>query len=466
MGLALQEADEETQKEEGEGYRPASSLRHEAQLLVRLAVPVAIARVSMLAMGLVDTFMVGKLGKIQLAAVALADACFFTLIVMAIGLIQSLDPLVSQAHGAGDPKRCTAAHHAGIRIAMALALPLALAVLSLQPLLSVLGGQNPDVVRSAALYLAPVALGVPAQLFYVAHVSFVQGLGDTRPAMIVAIVANVLNVFLDYALIFGHWGFPALGVAGAGAASAGSRWFMCFLLWAWVRRHPRYARYQGRPGVPWPLINKALRLGTPIGLAHGAEVGAFSLASVFMGWLSVEALAAHQITIKMAATSFMLAVALGIATSIRVGNGIGAGRPQDAQRSAWVGVVLGLCVMALTGLAFLLGGAAITGAFTDDAGVIAVGAGLFAVAAAFQLSDGVQAVAAGALRGAGNTLEAMAAQIFAHWAIGIPVGYLLAFRFGWGPTGVWWALALGLTAAAGLLLWRMRKIHGVVALED
>ncbi|MGE0711578.1 MAG: MATE family efflux transporter [Planctomycetota bacterium] len=440
---------------------------HEARLLVRLAVPVAVARVGMLTMGLVDTWMVGKLGAVELASVALADACFFTLLVVVVGTVRALDPLVSQAHGAGNAERCAAAWRGGLRLGFALSIPLTLAVLAIPALLATsLFAQDARVVESAGRYLGPIALGVLPQIFFAGHASFVQGLGDTRPPMIATLLANLLNVVLDYGLIFGHWGLPALGVSGAGIASTCSRWFMCLLLWAWILRSERYAPYRVRVAVPARLLWQALRLGVPIGLAHAAEVGAFSLASIFMGWLSVAALAAHQIAIKMAATTFMLAVALGIATGIRVGNEIGAGHPWIARRAAFVAVGLVLLVMGVCGLGFVRFGGWIVSGFTQDPAVIAIGTSLLGVAAAFQLSDGVQAVASGAVRGAGDTLYPLTVQIVAHWGVAIPLAWVFAFRLGWGPVGVWVALALGLTVAAALLLWPLRKLDRVEAIAS
>ncbi|MBL4849442.1 MAG: MATE family efflux transporter [Planctomycetes bacterium] len=434
-------------------------------LLLLLAGPVAIARVSNLTMGLVDTWMVGRLGAAELAGVALADACFFTFMVFTVGIVRALDPLISQAHGAGDPKRCAASWRGGLRLGLLLSAPLmALLLFGMGPILAALG-QDPLVVKHAQAYLVPIAFGVPAQLLYVANACLIQSLGDTRPPMVIALFANLLNVFLDYALIFGNFGFPELGVVGSGIASAACRWFMCLLLFAWILFGSRYAPYRVRVPVPSRLYAQFLRLGVPIGLSHAFEVGAFALASIFLGWISREALAAHQIAIKMSATAFMVAVAIGVATSIRVGNGIGAGQPEGAQRSAWAGVGIGLVVMAFSGIWFWQGGRWIVSSFTADPEVIAIGAGLMAVAAAFQLTDGIQAIASGALRGAGDTLMPMTAQILAHWGIGIPCAYYFTFTLGWGPVGVWWGLALGLTLAAAFLLIPMARIRSRAAIK-
>jgi len=441
-------------------YRVAKSRLGEVELLVRLAVPVTVAQVGMLGMGLVDTWMVGQLGPTELAAVALGDACFFTLLVVAMGLVSAVEPLISQAHGARDPVACASAWRAGLRVAIALTLPLAALVFALEPLLAQ-AGLDERLVAIVGEYLAARSLGIAPWLFYRVDRGLLNSLGRTRPAMVVVLAANLVNVVFDWMFIFGNWGAPALGVAGSGLTTTISSWFLFLALHYWVRRVPDYAVYvTGSAAIPPGLIGKLVRLGLPIGLGHGVEVGAFAACSIFMGWLGVVQLASHQIALKMASTSFMVAVALGVAASIRVGNGIGAGRPQDAQRSAWMAFLIGLACMSLTGAAFLLGGETIAGSFSDDPGVIEVGGALLAIAAAFQLSDGTQAICAGALRGAGDTVRPLLAQLFAHWGIGIPLGYVLAFRLDFGPEGVWWALALGLTVAAGILLIRLRSIRG------
>ncbi len=453
--------------------RPAADARPnstELRALVRLAIPVAITQLGFLTMGLVDTWMVGRLGPAELGAVALADSILFTLLVLAMGVVGALDPLISQAHVAVDPARCAAAWRAGLRLSVALSVPLVAGVLALGPALERFGGQDPEVVRAAVDYLIPRCLGVLPSLWFMANRCLLNGVGSTRPAMVVTLLANLVNGALDWALIFGHWGLPALGVAGSGLATAGSSWFMCLGLLAWIRWHPAYAPYRAPAPPSRALVGRALRIGLPIGLAQTVEVGAFSVCAIFMGWLSVTALAAHVIALKMASTSFMVAVALGIATSIRVGNLVGARRPLEAQRAAWTGLVAGLVCMSVSAAVFVAAGTPIVAAFTEDAAVIALGAQLMLIAAAFQLVDGAQAIASGALRGAGDTLRPLLAQAAAHWGVAIPLGAGLAFGYGLSPEAgaraIWWGLALGLAVAAAQLTLRVRHIHRTRPLEE
>lgn len=441
-------------------HEATSDARSEARVILRLAAPVAVAQVGQLSMGLVDTWFVGQLGPTELAAVALGDALYFSFAVLAMGIIQALDPLVSQAFGARDAARCATAWRAGLRLSLLLTLPLCAVLVAIPWALRALGSQDPGVVQALESYTDMRAIGVLPWLLYTADRCLLHGLGATRPAMVVTLLANVLNVVLDYAFIFGHLGAPALGVAGAGLTTSACRWFMWGALTWWLRSQAAYRPYcTASGGSGWTLVGRAFRLGLPLGLAHSAEVGAFAAASFFMGWLGVVPLAAHQVAIKMAATSFMVAVAIGTATGIRVGQAIGARAPEAVGRAGWVGLGLGLVCMGSAGVVYLTAGRHIAAFFSDDPAVVAMATGLLAVAAAFQLSDGAQAIAAGALRGAGDTLWPLVINIAAHWGLALPLGYLLGFRLGLGPVGIWWALMAGLTATALLLVLRFRHVQ-------
>jgi MATE family multidrug resistance protein len=439
----------------------------EARSILRLSGPVVVAQVGLLGMGLVDTMMVGALGDpAALAAVALADACFFTVIVVALGLIQALDPLISQAHGAGQVERCAAAWRAGLRLALYATLPITLVMWATVPLLRATSDLDPTVLHLTGAYLASRLLGVLPWLLYSADRHLLNGLGNTVPTMVVTLAANVFNAALDYALIFGAWGAPALGVIGAGLATAACSWFMYLTLALWLRRHPVYAAYRTPGPIPVGLLPLVLRLGLPLGLTHALEVGAFAAASVLIGHISVVALAGHQVAIKMASTTFMVAVAFGVATSVRVGQQTGAGDPRGAARSGWTGLALGAGWMAIAGVGFLLFRTEIVSLFTTDPGVVSAGASLLVVAAAFQVVDGTQAVASGALRGLGDTRFPMFANLGAYWVIALPLGAVLGFPLGYGAEGVWWALAVGLLVAAVVLVGRFHAMQGARPIEQ
>lgn len=443
------------------------SFRDEGQRILRLSAPVVVAQVGLMGMGLVDTWFVGKLDDpAALAAVALADACFFTLIVVALGLIQALDPLIAQAHGAGQVDRCAAAWRAGVRLALLLTLPVSLAVLATVPLLERWTDLDPGVLRLSWAYLAARLPGVLPWLLYSSDRHLLHGLGATVPTMVVTLLANVFNGFLDYGLIFGAWGLPALGVVGSGLATTGCSWFMYLALAEWMRRQPRYAIYRTPGPIPAGLLPLVVRIGLPLGLTHALEVGAFAAASLLVGKLGVVALAGHQVAIKVASTSFMVALALGVGTSVRVGHLTGAGDPRGATRAGWTGLGLGAVWMGGAGLVFLLFRVEIVSSFTSDPAVVAAGASLLLIAAAFQVFDGTQAVAGGALRGLGDTRFPMLANLGAYWVIALPLGGVLGFSLGLGAEGVWWSLAVGLLVAAVVLVLRFRSMQGVGVIEQ
>lgn len=241
---------------------------------------------------------------------------------------------------------------------------------------------------------------------------------------------------------------------------------MYLALAGWMRRQPAYAAYRAPGPIPRGLLPLVVRIGLPLGLTHALEVGAFAFASILVGKLGVVALAGHQVAIKMASTSFMVAVALGVATSIRVGQRTGAGDPVGAARSGWVGLALGVLWMGTAGVVFLLFRVEIVSAFTSDPAVVAAGASLLVIAAAFQVFDGTQAVAGGALRGLGDTRFPMLANLGAYWVIALPLGGVLGFQLGLGAEGVWWSLAVGLLVAAAVLVLRFRAMQGAGAIEQ
>jgi MATE family multidrug resistance protein len=434
----------------------------ELRVLARLAAPVALAQVGFMTMGLVDMWFVGKLGAVELAAVALADALFFTFLVVALGMIRGLEPLASQAHGAGNPQRVAVCWRAGRLLGILLTPPLVVIVLAFEPALNLWAQHDPtldrELVTATLDYLFPRMLGILPGLWFNADRSLLYALGSARPAMVVMILANVVNAFLDWVFIFGKLGMPALGVAGSALTTSCSRWFMWGMLAWWISR-PHLAPYRDAGGLSrrGPL-RELFRLGLPNGLAAGLEVSAFAGASVLMTTLGVISLASHQVAIKMASTSFMIALAIGTATSIRVGQAIGARDTDGASRSGWVGIGAGTACMGLAGLAFLLWGEAIVGTFANDPAVIELGASLLVIAAAFQISDGAQAIAAGAIRGCGDTTSPFLAGLVAYWGVGLPVGAYLVTQRGAGPHAVWWSLASGLTLAAVILVARFRVV--------
>ncbi len=442
----------------------------ETRALVRLALPVAAAQLGWMTIGLVDIWMVGRLGAEALAAVSLGDLWIVGTAVIATGVIMGIDPIVSQAHGARLPEAMGRALQQGIALAVLLAVPLSLAWWQTGPVLGLLG-QDPELSSVASDYVRAQTFCLAPFFIYIALRQYLQGRGMMLPPLVIVLVANVVNAVLNAALIFGFGPIPALGVRGAGIASGMTRVFMMLalagvVLWGGLHRDA-WTPWSLRALHPRELL-RVLRYGIPVGTQIGLEVWAFTLCSVFAGWIGAAALAAHTIVLKVSAFSFMTAHGIGVASATRVGNLLGAGEHARAQRTSWIGIALGAGTMALFGLLFVAFRDSITGVFVGGEAltVIALGAGIFPIAAAFQIFDGTQVVAAGVLRGMGTTRPAAAINFVGYYLFALPVGAWLTFEelpfglrgLGLGLPGLWVGLALGLGSVALLLLaWVWRR---------
>jgi MATE family multidrug resistance protein len=416
-------------------------------------------------MGLVDTAVVGRAGAEPLAGTGLGNVLFFAVSVLGMGLMMGLDPLVSQAVGAGDARRARHLLWQGAWLALgvgtALAVPLAFA-----PLLLVPGGIEPGVAAQASGYLRARLPGLPAMLFFFGARAYLQALGRPRAVLASAVLANVANLLLDLMLVFGGDSYPewtgplrlvpAMGATGSGIATTLATGLQAaHLAWA-VRAVEPGGTFSRRP-APGEL-RAAVRVGLPVGLHMGAEVGVFALVGFLAGRLGTVQLAAHQIAIALASFSFNAAVGIGNAGSVRVGWAVGARDTAAARRSGLTAFGAGAGFMAAWGLAFLLFPGAFARLMSDDPALVAAATPLLAVAGVFQVSDGAQAVGAGVLRGAGDTRFTFAANMIGHWGLGLPAALLLGFGLGLGVTGLWWGLCAGLTAVAVALFLRFQAL--------
>lgn len=442
----------------------AQPLGAELRALFRLAVPLAVAQGGQALMGVVDTAVMGRAGAVPLAGTGLGNMLFFAVAVLGMGIMHGFDPLVSQAVGAGDTARArrllwqAAWLSAGLTVA--LAVPLALVPAALEPL-----GIDPEVARVAGRYLWWRLPGLPFLFFYFGARAYLQALGHARPMVIATVAANLLNVPADLVLVFGGASLPAaagplrmvpaLGASGAAIATTLVTALQAVLLARAVR-----ARGAPRPRrVPDAReLRAAVRVGLPVGLHMAAEVGIFALVTLLAGRLGADALGAHQLAISIASLTFTVAVGLGNAGSVRVGLAVGARARAGARRAGLAAFAGGAAVMCVPALAFTLAPGLIARLMTDDAGVLATAVPLLRVAAIFQISDGLQAVGAGVLRGAGETRFTFAANMVGHWAIGLPASLLLGFTLGGGVVGLWGGFCFGLTAVGASLLWRFLRV--------
>jgi MATE family multidrug resistance protein len=431
--------------------------------MLALAAPVIIAELGWVTMGIVDTLMVGPLGADAIGAVGLASALFIAVGVFAMGLLLGLDPLVAQAFGARRIDECHRWLVAGVWLAILATPPAVGGVYLLNAVLPLLG-LPPAVVTLARPYLAVVGWSLPPLLLYVAFRRYLQAMHIVRPVTYTLIAANIVNAIANWVLIHGYYGAPELGVTGAAYATLASRSVMALALLAVIVRRERHTQPR-LSDTPLALKIKRVRqlvvLGLPAGGQMLLEVGVFAAATALAGGVSSTALAAHQIAIHMAAFTFMIPYGLSSAAAVRVGHAIGRRDPRGAMTAGWTAIALGVSFMAAAAVVFLTMPGALIRAFTDDPGVVALGVRLLFVAAVFQLFDGLQGVTTGALRGLADTRTALFWNLGGHWGVGLPLGYLLCFRWGYGVVGLWWGLSVGLMICGISLVvaWRRKGIR-------
>ncbi len=447
----------------------------ELRALARLSLPISLAQLGLVLMGLVDTAIIGHVSVEDLAATAIGRSIMFGIMSVGMGIGFALDPLASQAVGAGKPERARQALRAGLQAAALVTLPTILLAFAVTLLLGPLG-VDPVILPRVHAFLLGNAPGVFGYFAYLAGKSFLQAHGATRPALVASLVANIVNAVVCSLLVRGDdalraLGLPALGLPRLGALGAGLASSLGSLLLAGVVLQ---AARSFRPAAPLspdlppsalatadpdPItLLKVLRLGLPVGLQLLAEIGVFSLVALLAGRLGSTVLSAHQVAVGLASFAFMGALGVGGATAVRVGHAIGAGR--SPRQSGLVGLALGAGVMSVSAAVFALIPRPLIAIFTTDTEVIEVGARLLRIAALFALFDGIQAVASGALRGAGDVRYPFLANVAAHWLIGLPVALSLGFGLGLGATGLWWGLTAGLVTVSVLLAARFVYLSG------
>ena len=433
-------------------------LKRELRPMLGLAVPVVLAELGWMAMGVVDTMMVGRVSAEAIGAVSIGRALLMVVAVFGIGLLLGLDTVVSQAFGAGRLEDCRRFLLQGLYLSVFLAVPLTLAVRVLGSFLDD-WGVDPAVVPLAQRYVKAVSWSLLPVFLYTAFRRYLQSINLVRPVMIALVSANLVNVAGNWVLVFGHLGAPRLGAEGSGWATSIASAYMALFLLAAALLHDRDAGLL-RIGlaIDPARLRRLLQLGFPAALQLLLEVGVFALATALAGRLDPFSLAAHQIALTAASFTFMVPLGVSSAAAVRVGQALGRRDPPAARRAGWTALLLGSSFMLLAAIAFVLFPANVVRLFSSDPRVISSGVLLLYLAAVFQLFDGVQVVAAGALRGAGDTRTPLASNLVGHWVLGLPVGYYLCFVTGWGAVGLWIGFSLGLIAVATLLLavWSVR----------
>jgi len=425
----------------------------------QLAYPVIIGQLGIIMMGVVDSLMVGKLGAAPLAAAALGNSLAFIILIIGIGVSLAVTPLVAIAVGANKFSDCGLYFRQSLLVNSILSILIALVIYFTADLIQYFD-QPMEVQLQAKSYMKIIGLSsVPLMLFQ-SYKQFIEGLSVMRPAMIISVLANIINAFANWVLIFGNLGFPALELNGAGWATFASRAFMAVALMGFVMSNKFFNQYDVSfhyRSINWPIIKKILSLGLPSGMQYFFEVGAFSFAVIMVGWLGTQQLAAHQIAINLASISFMAVLGISVAGSIRVGNAVGMKDIAETRRAGFTASLLGASVMLISGIIFILFRNFLPTLYVNDQEVISYASSLLIIAALFQISDGTQAVGIGILRGLTDVKIPTAITFVAYWIVGLPVGYLLAFTYKMGVQGVWYGLLIGLTTSAILLTLRFNS---------
>lgn len=428
--------------------------------MARLALPVVLSELGWMSMGMVDTIMVGHVSATAMGAVSIGGVLFYTGAVTGMGMLLGLDTLVAQAYGAGDLADC----HRSLLNGVYLCVPLAAALMGLTflwgPLLRRFG-IDPRVLAEALPYLRALAWSTFPLLLYFAFRRYLQGMGLVQPVMFALLSANLMNFAGNWIFVYGHLGAPALGAEGSGWATCISRLYLAAALLAYIvyydRRHAT-GLAAGRLTPDLARIATLARLGLPAALQMTFEVGVFAVATTLIGRLGPDALAAHQIAMNLASFTYMVPLGVGAAAAVRVGHALGRGDTAGARRAGWTAVLLGAGFMGLAGVVFVAAPRPIIRIYTSDPNVLRAGVSLLAIAAAFQLFDGVQAVTTGALRGAGDTRTPMLCHLLFYWGAGLPLGYWLGFHRHLGAVGLWIGLCAALIAigVALLAVWSRR----------
>ena len=427
----------------------------ETRAQLALAIPLSLQQIGVQLMGCVDAALLGHYSDSALAGAGVGNNLLFAFTAVAMGIVLGLDSVVPRAIGAGRIEDARRSLAAGLRLAFVIGMGTMIVVIA-SPYLMHLTDTPADVVRDAKLYLYVRSLGVVPLLLSMALRAYLSARSTTRPLIIAVVAGNIVNALLDLVLIFGvdAFGLPALGVAGAGIATVIVQLVIVLVYWLAVRS------LDGRTRLPVATRDDAkaiVKYGLPVGGQLLAEIGIFGFATMLAAHLGKVPAAAHSIALNLSSFTFSFAMGIGSATSVRVGHAIGAGDRALARRRGIIGLQLGLAAMATFASVFVIAPSVLTRIFSDDALVIAATVPLLQIAALFQLSDGTQAIGAGALRGLGDTRATLVGNVIGHYGIGLGISLTLAFGFGMGAPGLWWGLSAGLTATALYLVLRFLR---------
>jgi MATE family multidrug resistance protein len=430
--------------------------KNDLKQTIRLSLPMIVGQIGQLTMSVADNIMVGRVGTDPLAAAAIGNALFTLVLVVGFGISMAITPLTAMAAGAGKDKECGVVLRQGLIVNLLSGI--VLCGLTFVGSESIRFLHQPQaIVAPAILYMKVLGFSMLPLMLFQSFRQFAEGVSFLKPAMVITLLANLVNIFVNWVFIYGNCGAPALGLTGAGIATFSSRTFMALALMGIImtsstlKRFDPTLRYRK---IDIPLMKKLLTIGIPGAFQYFFEVSAFTASSVIVGWMGTQALAAHQIALNLASISFMGALGISAAGTIRVSNAVGRGISRDVRAAGFSAVLVCTGFMAAAGLLFILFRHSLPWFYVSDRVVLEMSATLLVIVAFFQISDGIQAVGLGILRGITDMKIPTLITLVAYWIIGLPAGYILAFQFNLGIYGVWYGLLISLSASALLMMLR------------
>jgi MATE family multidrug resistance protein len=427
---------------------------------LKLAIPVMLSNLGHVLMGVTDNIMVGHVNATALAAAGLATVAFNVLLLFGIGVSYAITPLVASAHGQNNNDSIIDTVKHGLIINVINSLFLVVVVSVAKNLLYRID-QPAEVVTLAIPFLGIITASLIPVMIFQTFKQFAEGLSLTRVALIVMIGANIVNVILNYALVYGHFGFPALGLNGSAWATFFSRIFMAAAIIAYVYYHKVFKSYRSLFSFGYyskKLFSTLLNLGIPSGVQFIFEVAAFDFSLVMMGWLGTQTQAAHQIAINLATISYMTTAGLASAATVRVGYFLGSRDVKNLRMASYSLLAMAMIVMCAWAILFIAARHWLPTLYVDDMAVVPIAASLLVIAGFFQLADGTQVVCVAALRGLQDVKVPSVFILVAYWIIGLPLGYYLAFPLQMGGRGIWWGLFIGLMVTAMAMFLRLKKL--------
>ncbi len=424
-----------------------------------MAIPVIFSQIGQVTVNLADNIMVGHLGTTELAAASFAINIFHVGMLFGLGITLGITPLVGQSLNSQNPSNIGSWFRNGVLVNFIASLLLCAAMSSVVLFMNRMGQSDEVVEKAIPFYLLHVASLIPLMLFF-SFKQFFEGIGNTRIAMVITVIINLVNIVLNYVLIYGKYGFPELGLNGSGYASLIARLIMPVIFVMVMLKRPAFRVYLTEAihsGFEKLKIKRIISIGLPIGLQMVIEILAFSLGAIMLGWISKESLAGHQVAISMAAMTYMISFGLASGTTIRVSHAFGEHNQKEVKHAIYASLHIVIAFMSLMGILFVLLRNQVPLLFTSDPAVIKVAAGLLVVGAFFQVFDGIQVVLLGALRGLADVRIPMFMAFFSYIVVSLPISYLLAFTFNFGYSGVWIGFVFGLSTAAVLFGLRLRN---------